>query len=290
MKGLTINKKKLGAISAVALSLCILGSLGSYSYFSDQSSVTNDFTTGSMDIKVTESQWKNSEDGKNIYPGYTTEKNPTIQNITGMEDNDAYVAAYIRAVDYNGNIITDSHRLDLIYHMIRYDAESNNKLEKDTKYSDSIITSIPNFNPAFELQKRDDATGSWLYYLKDTLDSTADPDTGETATLFTKLAVPTEWSQDELDVLGDFKIIVEYKCIQAATFENVYDAMNVLLNSGMDIHQDYNENDINRSGEDGKVFTDKNHSEDANTISTVSDNTTPTPAPGSGTDTATSTN
>ena len=62
--------------------------------------------------------------------------------------------------------------------------------------------------------------------------------------------------------MGDFKIEVEYKCIQAATFTDVYDAMETLLSGDMEIHSDYKEDDSNRSGIDGKTFSDENHSED----------------------------
>ena len=258
-----INKKKVTMITALALSVGIIGSLGSYSYFSDRSQVTNDFTTGSMDVKVTESKWKNSEDGKNMYPGYTTEKDPTVQNNTGIVDNDAYVAAFIHVKDHEGNVITDSKRLDLIYHTIRYDATAGGTtLVKGEKYDNASIIANPNVNPAFELQKRDDSTGTWTYYLKERLKSADNPEDGDSATLFTKIAVPTEWSQTELDIMGDFKIEVEYKCIQAATFTDVYDAMKTLLSGDMEIHSDYKEDDSNRSGVDGKTFSDENHSED----------------------------
>lgn len=261
-----ISKKKLGVISALALSLAVVGTTGSYSYFSDRSMSTNEFTTGSVDIKVTETQWKNSKDGKNMYPGYTKEKDPTVQNITGMVDNDVYVEAFIHVKDHNGNVITDSHRLDLIYHTLRYDLTGT--MVGGQKYSDSVISAKPNFNPNFELQYRDDSTGTWCYFLKDTLKSAANPEDGESTTLFTTIAVPTEWSQDELDVMGDYKVEVEFKVIQSATFADVYDAMKT-LNGGMDIHSDYDENDTNRSGEDGKVFSDANTSKDLEVTPTV---------------------
>lgn len=44
---------------------------------------TNVFTTGDLDIGLKEPDWDpNENDGKNMYPGYTVYKNPTVKNIT----------------------------------------------------------------------------------------------------------------------------------------------------------------------------------------------------------------
>ena len=259
MKKFKVEKKKAILLATAVVGLVGAGIFGSYSYFTDDSNVTNEFTTGSLDLRVTENLWENSTDGKYMYPGYTVAKYPTVKNVTGIKDNDAYVEAILYVKDHEGNPITDSDRLDLIYHMIRYDVDGEG-LNEGTKYPDDVITQNPNVNPAFEFQVRDDEEGTTIYFLKDTLKSTADPEEGEDVVLFTKIAMPTEWSQTEVDLVGDFQIVIEFKGIQAATFEDVYDAMEALL--GENIHVDYNEDDSNRSGIDDKEFSDKNHSED----------------------------
>lgn len=240
------NIKRAGMIAALAVTVASVGAAGSYAFFSDRTEFTNDFTTGSLDLKVTETLWENGEDGENMYPGYTVNKNPTVANKTGLVDNDAYIEAFIHVKDASGNPITDSHRLDLIYAMIRYDGED--VMQEGTKYAEGYINSFHNYNQRFELQTRDDSTGTWTYFLKDKLVSTADPDKGDTVTLFNKIVVPLEWSQTELDVIGDFSITVEFQGIQAATFSDVYEAMRTL--NGIDIHTDYIENDENRPSTD----------------------------------------
>lgn len=241
-----MNKKKVGMICALALSVAAVGAVGSFAYFTDKSEVTNDFTTGSLDLKVTESMWSNTDDGKNMYPGYTTDKNPSVQNITGMVDNNAYIMAQIQVKDAAGNPITDKHRLDLIYEMIKWDPTGSNLIE-GTKYSQTTLNSYENVNPLFTTERREDSKGLWTYYYSKTLNSAAEKEAGDQITLFNKIVVPLEWSQTELDVVGDYNITVTFQGIQAATFGTVSDAMNVLDGNYDDhIHTDYEENDTNR--------------------------------------------
>lgn len=236
------NKKKVGLVLALTLCVTSIGILGSHAYFTDRNTVTNDFTTGSLDLKPSESLWDNISDGKNMYPGYTVDKNPTIQNVTGIEDNDAYVEALVFVKDSEGNVITDNTRLNLIYHMIRWDSEK--ALEESTKYSNADITKNPNVNPQFELVKRDNSKGMWLFYLTDTLKSASTDVNGESVTLFNTIAVPTDWTQKELDIVGNFQIEVDFRGIQSATFDSVEDAMKVL--EGGSPLEDYNIDNSNR--------------------------------------------
>lgn len=237
-----VNKKKLGLVLALSLCVVSIGVLGSHAYFSDRNTVTNDFTTGSLDLKPSESLWNNVTDGKNMYPGYTVDKNPTIQNTTGILDNDAYVEALVFVKDANGDVITDSNRLNLIYHMIRWDEE--NPLEEGTEYTDAEIIKSPNVNPAFELVKTDNSKGMWLFYLQDTLKSADTAEDGDSVTLFNTIAIPTDWTQEELDVVGNFQIEVDFRGIQSATFESVEEAMAVL--EGGDPLKDYTIDNDNR--------------------------------------------
>lgn len=241
-----MTKKKIGAILALAVSVVCIGAVVSFAYFTDRSEVTNDFTTGSLDLKVTESLWSNTDDGKNMYPGYTTDKNPTVQNVTGMLDNNAYIMAQLEVKDPAGNPITDSHRLDLIYEMIKWDPTGNNLIE-GTKYSNKTLSAYENVNPLFTTERREDAKGMWTYYYSKTLNSASEKVDGDSVTLFNKIVVPLEWSQTELDVVGDYNITVSFQGIQSATFDTVRDSMAVLDGNYDDnVHKDYEENDSNR--------------------------------------------
>lgn len=235
-------RKRAVLLGALTLSVVTIGGVGSYAYFSDRSELVNDFTTGSLDLKVTESLWSNTTDGKNMYPGYTTSKNPTVQNVTGMIDNNAYVMATITAVDGAGRVITDKNRLDLIYTMIRYDASGN--LQDGKKYSYDQINALPSVNPEWFLARRVLGDGQWVYYRSNTLDSASEKDSGQSSTLFNRISVPYEWTQSHLDLIGDFSLKVEFSGIQSATFNSLSDAMDVLDGAYEDgITNDYQEND-----------------------------------------------
>lgn len=226
------SKKAIALVGLV--SLMGLGSMLSMSYFTDHETMTNDFTTGSLDIKETETVWDNNQDGQNIYPGFTVDKNPVVQNVTGIADNPAYIKAQITFRDSKGNKITDEARRNLIMYTIRYDA-ANTGLKEGTKYEDKTVKSYPNVNPDFEYIRYE--AGVYTYYLKAPLASAATKEGGESKTFFNKITLPQEWSQTELDVMGDYSIEVEFTAIQSKTFKDVYDAMKSL--DGEIVHESY---------------------------------------------------
>ena len=249
------NKKRTMKMAVVGLiGVLSIGAVGAMSYFTDRESVRNDFTTGVLDLEESETFWDTSTagpdgqiDGHNTYPGYTRLKNPSVQNISGIEDNDAWVKAVVTFIDAKtGKQITDKTRNDLIYQTLRYDAA--NELVENTAtaggYSEEILDEYPNFNPAFKdmtATKGSTTGGRYVYYLKDTLDSAKTAAGGEKVTLFTTSAYPTEWSQDELDIMGDYYINVEFSGIQDWTFANVDEAMDALdaEDAGGTLHENY---------------------------------------------------
>lgn len=241
-------KKPSKHLATGLLCLGIIGivGVGSYSYFSDGGNMVNEITTGSLDLETSETDWNptGDQDGKNLYPGYTTNKNPTVKNITGILDNNAYIRATITFLDKNGNRITGNKtRCDLIWNTIRWD--TNNSLAEGSKYTTAKVNTLPNFNPAFEYiaAKSDPNNGVRVFYLRNTLASAATTGGGESVTLFNRIVFPTEWSQQELDVMGDYKIDVKFEGIQEKTFDNVNDAMSALDNQNPK-HMDYNKGDF----------------------------------------------
>lgn len=88
------------------------------SYMTEKEEVTNVFTVGDLDVGLHETEWDETtdKDGKDIYPGYTVYKNPTVKNISdttnGAEPCYARMIVYVQ--DGNGNAITDQDALDLI--------------------------------------------------------------------------------------------------------------------------------------------------------------------------------
>lgn len=226
-----------------AAGVCIIGAAGvsSLSYFSDDGKVVNEVTVGGLDLETTEDAWNpdGDNDGKVLYPGYTTKKNPTIQNITGIPDNNAYIRATVTFLDAEGNPLTGNKaRNNLILQSIRWDGE--NTLTEGEKLSESQLNQYPTVNPDFELieEKSKPDDGVFVYYLRDALASADTAGGGEAVTLFNILSFPTEWSQTELDLIGDFKIVINFEGIQEKTFANIYEAMDALDHE--DVKVDYN--------------------------------------------------
>lgn len=245
--------KKLFALGLAGI-MCI-GTVASLSYFTDRESVINNFTTGVLDLESSETSWNTTTtgpdgqiDGHNTYPGYTRLKNPTVQNVAAIEDNDAWVKATVTFIDAKtGKQIVDKERNDLILQTIRYDGGA--ALVENTAntggYSEATLTQYPTVNPAFKDVTSTKGTpttgGKYVYYLKDTLESAQTAAGGEKVELFTTIAYPTEWSQDELDIMGDYIIDVEFSGIQRWTFANVDEAMDALdaEAAGGTLHEEY---------------------------------------------------
>lgn len=241
MKFKEFGKKQKILLIFALIAVMMVSVIGTISYFSDKETITNNFTTGVLDIKTTETEWNpddpqpgpdGQEDGKNTYPGYTRKKNPTVQNISGVLNNDSWIRATIRFYDARTNqIITDARRNELILHTIRYDGQGS--LEENTAtsggYSDTTITALPNWNPAFkDMSATKGAPGVYVLYLNEVLKSAGTPQGGDSVTLFTTIAYPTEWTQSELDIMGDYRIRIEFAAIQKWTFANVDEAMEAL--------------------------------------------------------------
>lgn len=248
-------KKKLVMVSAAGLLVVGMAGVGSYSYFTDRGVMVNDLSTGGLDVIESETLWDNDTDGKNMHPGYTVKKNPTITNITGILDNNAYIRAQITIKDGEGDRITSKKRNDLIYETIRWDA--TNTMLEGKKYSLDKVHSYPNVNPEFYYvaEESDPDKGLYVYYLSRVLRSTESTEhttDGENSiTLFNTIVLPYEWSQDELDVMGDYQVEVDFRAIQEKAFDSVEDAMQTLRD--IEVHKDYSR----PLGDDSNKISDK---------------------------------
>ena len=81
-----MNKKKSIAVAIVLALLLFIG--GMLAYFTDIDTKTNVFTVGKIDISLNEPNW-DAEDAKDIIPGATIDKDPTVKNES--KTNSAYV-------------------------------------------------------------------------------------------------------------------------------------------------------------------------------------------------------
>lgn len=100
-----MRKKSLVAmVVALALTASIMiGATLAY-FVSETDPVTNTFTIGNVKIELDEPSWDDETSGKDILPGVTIPKDPTVYN-TGV--NEAYVAVTVKGmngyVDADGN-------------------------------------------------------------------------------------------------------------------------------------------------------------------------------------------
>ena len=120
-----MSRGKRNVLFAGVLSCAMLFGIGNtMAYFTENSVQTNVFTTGDLDIGLKEPDWDpNENDGKNMYPGYTVYKNPTVKNITSDKNGDepCYVRMSVDILNSQGTPITDDQALNLIYKTIYFD-------------------------------------------------------------------------------------------------------------------------------------------------------------------------
>lgn len=227
------RRKKAGTILAAASAAAILcaGAGQTLAYLTSKDSMTNVFTVGDLDIGLQEPDWDPGDgDGKNVYPGYSVYKNPTVKNVTSSKNGEepCYARIRIQLTDSGGGLIADTARTALIKKMIRFDSTYTGSYDgkgsgqsitqgRIPGYSLQEIERLPMINPLFVIDQtrtRDnEIVCNYMGAKKDGILKI-----GEQATLFTTLAVPTEWTNAEMKLLGDFQIIVKAEAIQANGF------------------------------------------------------------------------
>lgn len=239
MKANSDIRKKSALIAIAALAAGSLGIGATMAYFTDSDEVTNVFTMGDLDIGLEESDWDPTGpegDGKNLYPGYTVYKNPTVKNLTSDEKGSepCYFRMKISLLDEEGDLITDQETLDLIYDMIYYDSTytgtyeggGEGKLLKEDRipgYSLNELKEYPMYNPVFTLDAQRSTPSVKVFNYMGT-DQSGILNIGEEATLFTNVVVPTDWNQTHMEQVGDFRIMVSAECIQSKGFSAQADA------------------------------------------------------------------
>lgn len=222
------NKGITTLVLAGAMLFSGMGIRQTYSYFSQKEVVNNVFTVGDLKISLTEPEWEPEKgDGTNIYPGYTAYKNPTVRNIgeTEGKSQPCYLKMHLRILDGDGELITDEERLNLIKETIRYDRSYNGNSRKKgtatglaegyaTGYSLEEIRKFPMVNPDFFLMSYD--TGESTFGYQGEKDSILQ--LGAETTLFTTVVFPTEWTDKELELIGEFQLEITAEAIQASGF------------------------------------------------------------------------
>lgn len=209
------NKKNSKKIVIGALSICLVAAMaigGTMAFLTDSEDVTNTFSVGDLDITLTEPKWDDDTDGKELVPGDTEEKDPTITAV----DGDSYMRVIMSVQDKDGTAITDKDRLDLILQTIRYSAPA---LSEDNSYSTAELADYETVNSNFSLvadksSSDTNVTGVYYYNYSDVLAE------GDKVTLFTNVVIPNDWNQTQLQTLGEYQIVIQAQAIQTENFEN----------------------------------------------------------------------
>ena len=238
-----ISREKRNILFAGAISCAMLFViLNTMAYFTENAVQTNVFTTGDLDIGLKEPGWDPEDnDGKNMYPGYTVYKNPTVKNITSDKNGDepCYVRMTVDILNNQGSPVTDNQALNLIYKTIYFDKTFNGSYDKKEGYGTGLVQDrIPGYSLA-QLASYPMVNPLWV---KDTSRSTASSlvfnymgekgdgilDIGEESTLFTNVVIPTDWNQTQMQKVGNYQLKVTAQAIQSKGFASQSEAYRML--------------------------------------------------------------
>ena len=238
-----ISRTKRNILFAGTVSCALLFGIGNtMAYFTEHAVQTNVFTTGDLDIGLKEPGWDPEEnDGKNMYPGYTVYKNPTVKNITSDKNGDepCYVRMTVDILNSQGSPVTDSQALNLIYKTIYFDKTFNGSYDKKEGTGTGLIQDrIPGYSLA-QLASYPLVNPLWI---KDTSRSTASKlvfnymgekgngilNIGEESVLFTNIVIPTDWNQIQMQKVGNYQLKVTAQAIQSKGFATQSEAYRML--------------------------------------------------------------
>ena len=226
--------KKNVILAAAAVGVLSLAVGQTMAYFTARQVETNTFTVGNLKVTETEPAWDNDTDGKDMYPGTTLYKDPTVENTSDGEagSEPGYVRMYIRVVDSETNqLVTDTERLNLILATIKYDETYRQSTMSATQfvegnkpgYTSSQIAGISMYNTdAFTKDDSRSSAGNYCFNYNSTLAK------GDKATLFTTVIIPTDWGNENLAKLGSYKLEVSVEAIQSKGFNNANEAFAAL--------------------------------------------------------------
>ena len=238
-----MNRKRIKnwGLGIIAAMVVLTAAGRSIAYLTQKEQAVNVFTVGDLELGLREPEWNPQDgDGGSMVPGSTVYKNPTIKNITsdknGEQSSYARIVLYIR--DKDGKLITDPARLKLIKEVIRYDSSYSGDYEnKGTAqiitegripgYSEEEIRELPMVNPLFARDEKRSCENILVFNYMGA-DKSGIFKISEEAALFTTIAVPTEWTKTEMDLLGGFQIDIAAQAIQTSGFAGQEEAFAAL--------------------------------------------------------------
>ena len=217
--------------TAICVCLCTaaLWKGGTMAFFSVKDEKVNRFTTGNLTVGLKEPEWdpQKDDDGKDLYPGCTLYKNPTVKNITDASHGEepCYVRMKVEILDKQGAKISDVEKLNLIYKTIYYDPEFKGdytntggsvKLVQNQKpgYSLKELSGYSMVNPLWEKDTYRSGKASLVFNYKGK-DGTGILKNGEESTLFTTIVIPTDWDNRQIQLVDGYRLDISVQAVQA---------------------------------------------------------------------------
>lgn len=238
-----MSKKRTTIIVVCLVALVMTVTIGAtLAYFTSQDQKINKFTgagnddKGGTEIEVVEPSW-DPNNGKDIFPGDTIPKDPTAVNLR----DDSFVRLFVEVYEQDdsnvngtatrpagcGAKITDPARLSKIQSMIFYKSTAGNP----GPLSIAALAAYPRYNSDnYVLDTTRSVNGTLVYNYKGIMPKSTTADVAKRV-LFTHVAAPTEWNQDDIKYVGNFNIVVTGQAIQAKnlTFDTAWAALDAQL-------------------------------------------------------------
>lgn len=221
----------IGSMLLVMSLAIIIGA--TYSFFTMSSKRVNSLTLGNNDIAFFEPNWDPDEAIK-VTPGKNVLKDPTVSDLEGNN----YVRLVVEFYDVDtNNLITKVNRInkikDLMYYDVSYDVNNNpvtRNLISDSTYSKTDLNSLVSSSKIKKLYNDSDfvfddkrsTDNKLVFNYKNILHE------GEKKVLFTNLVIPTEFTAEDLNLLGNFKLKIHAEAIQSANVGSSEEAFEAL--------------------------------------------------------------
>lgn len=189
-KSITNSKKK---VFALALSVCVVVlsiASSSIAYFTDTAKYTNTFTSGKVGITLTvngtDVATTDTYADSGVYPGEVIKKNTVITSESGSQS--AYFGAIITVTDTQSLLSTGT--------------------------VDDLFAGLPTDVNVASVNVASPTTGTYKIYVVYAAKYTE----GQTATVFTDIAIPSTWTNEQMGKLPGVTINVDAYAVQSDGF------------------------------------------------------------------------
>ena len=218
------GRRVAGAAAALAVALaCALPGLpGTRAFYGVSDRDTHVFVLPDVRVSLTE-QWS-AQDGLGLAPGTTVVKKPVVANEAGP----CYLRMIVRISDDSGAILApdrDSARFRAIAGTLWSDPQG--RIEAGRPYSTDELLQLDGVArlydaTAFRAPHFDKKLGGLVFEHDGTFEA------GSSCELFTKVVVPTEYTEADVELMGTYRLGIQAQAIQASGFADQHAAMEAL--------------------------------------------------------------